>query len=211
MIFFLRLCMASLFFIAIGGNALAKSNPNTNLPSTQIIVYQPATPAPIPNKKTTTGSCYSPSLIVQRPGAWRCLVNRMVYDPCFKTQADKQMVCGANPLTKDPGFLVDLNHRLQKGGNRANPNFAWILELTDGSFCSFNPSGTNSVGYQPINFMCTDISDCDPKKGCRHLSGLLGYPKHGRIWTVDKIIYEPSMEDDEIISRSTVAVKTVWQ
>lgn len=60
---------------------------------------------------TRTGLCLEHSAFVPRNDAWRCGVGTEVIDPCFSfvpsPGAARTVVCGAEPLSGAPGFVVE--------------------------------------------------------------------------------------------------------
>ncbi len=85
---------------------------------TEIVYVSPALP---PTSKP--GACSAGSLFSPRADAWRCTVQSAIFDPCFETAAPVAasvvitpgvpqpaatgaIVCGAEPLSGAPGFVV---------------------------------------------------------------------------------------------------------
>ena len=52
---------------------------------TEVIFFRP----PLPSRTTATqsGRCWTESIAVNRPGAWRCMDKNMIFDPCFEISA----------------------------------------------------------------------------------------------------------------------------
>ena len=77
--------------------------PTAALPvtTTQIITYT----APAPAGPAQSGHCWTSSMSITRPGAWRCMIRNLIMDPCFSLPgASGAVECGADPLQGQPGF-----------------------------------------------------------------------------------------------------------
>src|SRR5215831_8642310 len=77
----------SLLMLAAGTTAMragpASGAPPSAVPATQVITFRPA----VPTGKRRSGDCWTESIAVDRPEAWRCAAGNAIYDPCF-TVAD---------------------------------------------------------------------------------------------------------------------------
>ncbi len=180
------------------------------VPPTQIADYQPDCPQGPPQ----AGGCWTTSLILKRPNAWRCYVHGHPFDPCFNGPTPNQVICDADPMTHKPGFLVELEgvRPLPPGGNMRSHRFAWILELADGTVCKYRTLYVDYVDAVPIMYLCSDSYNCKVNGNCSYLSGILGTPSYGRVWKVQKVIYTPAPDMGSIIRQQrTVAVTKVWQ
>ncbi len=61
---------------------------------TQVILFQP----PVPADVEEGGRCWTDSIAVNRAGAWRCMRENFIYDPCFAVAGQpRQVICGADP------------------------------------------------------------------------------------------------------------------
>ena len=55
----------------------------------------------VPGGDVREGGCWTESIAVTRSGAWRCMVNNGISDPCFAIPEKRdQLVCGADPARK---------------------------------------------------------------------------------------------------------------
>jgi hypothetical protein len=178
-----------------------KINPN----ATKVIKY--AFPVIIP-KEIKDGSCleYSKSE-PYRQDAFKCVIDKIAYDPCFSNEAKDKVVCHMNPLSQDV-FIINLKAPLPdvKSPVVLRTNWAWFLELEDGTICS------PYTGSKPLINNTEAFYGCKPKiKG--DLDVLIGDLIIGEIWTVKRMIvtrdgigtgWDTKFSD-------IVKVKTVWQ
>jgi hypothetical protein len=112
--------------------------------ATQVIRYTP--PAQLP-AKTESGHCWTSSIAAPyRPDAFRCMVGNEIHDPCFATAQKDRVVCDMNPASGEAGFVLKLTQALPapEPPPTANENWAWLIELADGSAC-FPFTGTNPL------------------------------------------------------------------
>ncbi|MFN8458965.1 MAG: WG repeat-containing protein [Anaerolineae bacterium] len=89
------------------GNFIIKAGSQASLDETTIVEYTPAIPT-----ETKAGSCWTTSLSVNQPFAWRCMVGNEIFDPCLLAEDGKTLVCGADPSTGATGFQLQLTEAL---------------------------------------------------------------------------------------------------
>jgi hypothetical protein len=193
---------------AVGAVDVAKLQPPVT--ETKLIIYQPAIPGGAPRD----GSCWTTSIAVLRAGAWRCTVGNFIQDPCFSVASlSGAVVCGADPAAGEKGFLMKLTRPLPEAppGAVSKP-WPWIMELADGAICEKLTGTMAGIGGESVGWGCNDSK---PNAGPRpYYSGVLGDPKAGRVWKVEKIRFV-SMRDPEhpfkVLVRKIIAVRTVWE
>ena len=113
-----------------------------------------------------TGSCWSRSLVTDRPNAWRCMAGNDIYDPCFSESASsKTVACMKGPFSKDVALMrvtkplpqtrdpVDTTSELRGLRLRGEP---WGLRLSDGETCVFVTGATDVVAGMRLNYACTN-------------------------------------------------------
>lgn len=167
--------------------------------TTQVIRFTPA----IPNGESQAGSCWTNSLAALRDDAWRCQMDNSLSDPCFVVGADHTMVCGADPATNEPGFVVKLTEPLPTPDvpEQAKQSYqAWLIQLADGTICNFATGATTGANGERVNYLCSDKTM------------ILGDLKPGTTWTAQKVIIEVGANGPAITKGpETVSIRTVWQ
>ncbi len=109
------------------------------------------------------GTCFTGSLVNNRPDAWRCFANgnSQIFDPCFENFPGNatRVGCLANP--NDHGVvLINLTQPLDPAG--ANPGGGppgdWAVVLADdGTTClRFGGASDQKIGGKPVEFFCQD-------------------------------------------------------
>ena len=195
---------------------------------TEVISFAPA----VPNTPTREGSCWTSSIALPRAGAWRCMIGNGIDDPCFAIPENSNaVICGANPATSDPGFLLKLTKSLPPPDKFPPGPSPWMVELAIGegqvpgpyampppkTYCSRMTGTMAVVDGQPIPFSCWEAHvDSQPKLGDTQI-GLLGDFKPGPIWTVTEVTFAvdfrppPNRPPFKPTSKRTVALEKVWQ
>lgn len=188
--------------------------PTKSLPKvfkTRVVMYEPA----VPRGPARKGSCWTGSIAVTRPGAWRCMAGNVIHDPCFAVASRPGIVvCGAEPATGKKGFPMKLTKPLPKpdlpAGVKPRP---WIMQLANGTLCEAHTGTMAIIGGQPVPWGCND-SRINSKSGeRRYFSGVLGKPKMGKVWMVEKVVFIPTPDSKhpfKLIKREMVAVRAVW-
>jgi len=103
---------------------------------------------------TVSGSCWTSSIALSDPLAFRCISNNQILDPCFVAPhaiAPRAVACFANPWT--PGVLLSLTDKLPAPdpGTRTTP---WALELADGTHCVAITGTVDQVGTLDMGYAC---------------------------------------------------------
>jgi hypothetical protein len=157
------------------------------------------------------GSCWTRSIIVDRPDAWRCSVDRHIFDPCIFVTAlgepeyEGSIICGAIPDSQISGFTLRLTEPLPNEPYRPSPqsrNIAWIVELADGTTCRFLTGATDSMPEgDRFNFRCLS-------KSGEHEKWIIGDLRPGYVWTAQVV----TLNSDFIItSRDVKKIRTLWR
>ena len=171
------------------------------LSQTAVVLFVP----PVPEGQPQEGSCWTNSLSAPRDDAWRCMVVNQIYDPCFLSADGKTVVCGANPVTDEPGLALKLTQPLPapvvpEAATSAMQNNGWLVELADGSDCNFMTGATAGIDGERINYGCSDGED------------ILGDLMPGTPWQANKVQVAPAGEAGFTVTLSvTVPVVTVYQ
>ena len=132
------------FFISPTAPAPAPApgdNTQSNLLPTQVIVYVPEAPAS--STRIVNGSCWTNSIAAPfRVDAWRCSAGNAISDPCFQIPGNKNLLCGMDPsapVATTSTFILELTKPLpapKAFQGPIPPNWAWLVQLTDGTPCS---------------------------------------------------------------------------
>ena len=139
----------------------------------------------------------------------------MIYDPCFELQGHHdRVVCGANPIKADKGFLLMLSQPLEQQGQRKEIPQPWLVELADGSVCG-SATGTMAViNNEPVRYPCSGSAVMTPERS-RVYCGLLGKLHPAKVWTADKVCYTVSPSTSgppfKLQNRESVAVRRIWE
>jgi len=183
--------------------------------STQIMVFSPALPE---NSQSKSGYCFSESIAYTRPGAWRCMVDSSIYDPCFSME-DGTVVCDVNPATYQSGFELKLTKPLPTSNlDPSKPIFSpqynggWMIKLTDGSVCKANTGSLPVVNQMAVRYSCSDSGGCLDNGTCPYLTGLFDSIRSGNVWIAVKVFYSifPNTSP-RVLKTQSVAIATVWQ
>jgi hypothetical protein len=170
---------------------------------TSVIRFAPA----VPRGDVREGSCWTDSIAVTRPGAWRCMVGNAISDPCF-TVASKgnreRLVCDADPALKRAGFVLKLTKPLPKSSNRQPRAEPWIFRLADNSICEAMTGTLSIVNGEPARWSCA-IHIRDQVRP----SGVVTELIPGKIWMAEK--FPESAIGTQRAVAEKVPVKTVWE
>jgi hypothetical protein len=178
------------------------------MPVTRSIVSQTSvirfTPA-IPRGDMREGSCWTESIAVTRPGAWRCTVGNSISDPCFTVPANReQLVCDADPALKTGGFSLKVTKPLPKSPGREQKAVPWIFRLADNSICEAITGTLSPVNGEPARWSCA-IHIRDQIKP----AGVVTALTPGKIWMADK--FPESAIGTQGAKVEKVPVKVIWE
>lgn len=187
----------------VGGYVLEYNDPSSNDgkrirksisldEATKIIQY---IPKDFPSE-IKEGRCWVNSIPVQRTDAWRCMVGNIIYDPCFVVNGKENLVCDSYPNSNSGAFSLKLTEPLPNITYGSEENWAWIIELADGSSCSPINGASGSIGGSRINYECSDGSV------------IVGDLNVGTIWKANKVVLS---ENKTVLSSKSISIKTVWQ
>lgn len=160
-----------------------------------------------PGQGMISGYCWTGSIAIDRPDAYRCMSGNEIYDPCFAGRVKGYVVCDPNPAKGDPGRRMKLTKALpEPEGQTGSFEGAWLVELEDGTTCMPITGARGEIEGKTPSYYCggakngTDIN-------------LLGdLDTSGPLWTAQKatVAYTPSGEAKVIDSRKE-AVKRAWR
>jgi len=144
------------------------------------------------------------------------MVGNMIQDPCFSVASLKgAVVCGADPAGGKAGFVMKLGKPLPSAAPGAGSKpWPWIMELADRTVCEKMTGTMAGIDGEAVGWGCND-SKVNARPGARQFySGILGDPKAGKIWKVEKVRFASTRDPDhpfKVLSRDTVAARTVWE
>jgi len=179
--------------------------PSYKINKTEIIVFQPEIPM---SGKTKEGSCWTDSLAIHRPGAWRCMIGNEIEDPCFSTRDKNMVVCGANPTQKDSGFILKLKEPLPDTTNASGPIQPWLVQLADGGVCAPYTGTAPFVKGKPIPYGCTYENNKLDKD--THV-GLLNIRYSKQVWMATKVTIKDTNAGSHVDKVEAMPVAKAWQ
>jgi hypothetical protein len=157
-------------------------------PGTLLVAFTP----PVADE-IRQGACYAGSDLLPSASAWRCAITGgEIFDPCVLADDGLTVICGANPASQEPGFVLELTDSLPTVDVSAKdyPG-AWLFQLGNGAICSYNQGASITVEGQRINYTCDDLTQ------------LLGeIDKSSPVWTINIVT---TTDDGE----GTFAVETL--
>jgi len=169
--------------------------------ATSVIQFMPA----IPGGDVQQGSCWTESIAVTRPGAWRCSVGNGISDPCFTLPGKRgELVCGADPALKTEGFVLKLTKPLPKSTRSNQKAEPWVFRLADNSICEAMTGTLSPVNGEPARWACA-IHIRDQVRP----AGLVTALTPGKIWMADK--FPESAIGTHGAEAEKVPVKVVWE
>jgi hypothetical protein len=190
-----------LMFCATLARAQMPATPLT-IVQTTVIRFAP----PLPSEgDTKDGSCWTESIAVTRPGAWRCSVGNSISDPCFTVAGNRdQLVCGADPALRADGFVLKLTKPLPKLAHRSRKAEPWIFQLSDGSICEAMTGTLSPVNGEPARWSCA-IHNRDQVRP----RGVVTSLTPGKIWMADK--FPESAIGTQGAQPEKIPVKMIWE
>jgi hypothetical protein len=168
---------------------------------TSVIRFTPT----VPSGDVREGVCWTESIAVTRSGAWRCMVNNGISDPCFTIPGNRdQLVCGADPALKTDGFIVKLKKPLPKSSHPNRKPEPWIFRLADNSICEAMTGTLPAVNGEPARWSCA-IHIRDQVRP----AGVVTKLTPGKIWMADK--FPQSAIGTQGATPEKVPVKVIWE
>ncbi|MGA3115831.1 MAG: hypothetical protein ABSF90_15525 [Syntrophobacteraceae bacterium] len=176
--------------------------------ATKIIKFMPDTPG----RGVREGKCWTRSIAIPRPDAWRCMIGNEIVDPCFASADKKYAVCNPNPARGEPGFRLKLTEPLPRSDVPAQSmtseyKSGWLVELADGNICRPMTGTSFEVQGKTANFYCEN-----GQKG-EEVVLLDGLNAGKPLWTAKKatVVFSRGSEAPKLLKSEKIAVKTVWQ
>ncbi len=130
----LRASIAALGVLMLAGCADARrSSSGTPVAPRPSVEARTFVAAHAPIDHTVSGECFTASITVDDPRAYRCLAGSALADPCFVTDRPDSVVCFADPWT--PGIRLTLAVALPAITGAPIATRPWALELANGARC----------------------------------------------------------------------------
>lgn len=196
---------AVFYLLMVSGIRASPDGPTTTIPTpaifeTKVIHYTPAMPSSV-GEDIKSGYCWTSSLSAPREGAWRCMVNNEIFDPCFSVGSGEFVLCGADPSIGNQGFLVKLTKPLPTAEVASGKsNNGWMIQLADGSFWRFMTGATLAVDGKRANYSSSEEAVY-----------IIGDLKPGKVWVAEKATIGEKDSGFFIIKSEMVPLRTVWQ
>lgn len=179
------------------GYATEKSQP------TEVITYQPT----LMNGPEKEGSCWTNSLVVPHPNAWRCMVGNEIFDPCFSTTNKNYVVCGVSPVKQNSdGFTLKLIQPLPKSTETKTASNPWLVELGDKSICTLRTGTLTFVDKKSLQYGC----NCPEQKQCKTHSGIFTIDKSQSVWIAQKATYTLTKQGTKVTKIENIPVIKAW-
>lgn len=195
--------LPALFFTLTVGFCNFNANAADIPQSTEVITYQPKI-ANVPEKE---GSCWTDSLAVSRPGAWRCMVGNEIFDPCFSTANPHYVVCNVSPIRQNKHqFNLKLTQSLPKPSKTETSANPWLLELADKSICTLQTGTLAFVDKKPLEYSCSHPQ----RKQSKELSGITIIDKQQPVWLAQKVTYVLAKQGIRVTKTENISVNKAW-
>jgi hypothetical protein len=196
----------------VGCRRQAPPPPSAIAPTqTQIIVFKPPVPADVEDG----GRCWTESIAVNRAGAWRCMRDNFIFDPCFEISGQtRQVICGADPAKGDRGFVLKLTEPLPVSATSVDRSAQpWLIELANGSICQAATGTMAAIEGEAVRYLCAAPKS---QTGSQPIyTGLLGTMYPGKVWTADQVWYTVAASDAglpfKLLKRETVVIRRIWE
>lgn len=206
-----NLIASGLLLVAVCVTPPARAADATVLSQTKVSFFTPAIPKGTPR----AGSCWTESIAVTRPGAWRCMIGNEIHDPCFQVPPLRgEVVCDANPATNQAGFVLKLTKPLPNNTPPpAESPEPWTMLLADGSICQPFTGTMPMVGGDGARWFCYDPSA--PMDSPARSRGLVTRFHPAKVWTVDRYAESdagpPGAPGNRRVQAQSVNVVQFWE
>ena len=182
--------------------------------ATQVVRYAP--PIPASSTPVVRGSCWTNSIAAPYPRRMRGAVpvGNDIQDPCFQIERKHEHASlryGSGELRQRPQALCSRlqNHFLCRRGSQPAPNnWAWLVELQDGTVCSpFTGTLPFAADHEVAEYGCAPRYQGDDRMIFGDLNAL------SDVWTAEigtlsssTVTFPPP-----IVASSVVPITEVWQ
>ncbi|MDB5108633.1 MAG: hypothetical protein JWM69_1574 [Candidatus Binatus sp.] len=170
---------------------------------TEVVLFEP----PLPPGPPAEGYCWTASVAVTRPGAFRCSVGNSIEDPCFTVKGSDELVCGADPAFKKDGFAMKPLKPLPQPKHRSQIVVPWVFRLADSSICEAMTGTLKAVNGIPARWSCAIYI-----RDQIHPTGVVTRVIPGNIWMAER--YPEEATESSWIGKAApemVPVKILWE
>lgn len=152
------------------------------------------------------GDCIASMAQPYRQDAFKCKVLNAVYDPCFITGQENTVFCKMNPISGTPVVIKNIKDlpKISLPENIKN-NWAWFIELKDGTFCSPYIIKRLIVDGQVVYYGCKSAI----KNQATVLMGELDSQE--LIWKAKKAIIIKDGINWKIQTSEDVGIRAIWK
>jgi hypothetical protein len=139
-------CASEAHRSATAGASIAALTPAT----TVVHVFKSAAASGAPS---AAGACWTTSIAVPKPGAYRCLAGNTILDPCFALHRTATLAtCYADPWSKP--VVLKLEQRLPELSGALPDEHPWALLLSNGHRCVAVTGTVQIVGNVALTYSC---------------------------------------------------------
>jgi len=164
---------------------------------TLVMTYVPS----LVPEATQKGSCFANAIGLGRADAWRCTTDdNAIHDPCFQVDDTPTVVCGADPITGEEGFVLELTEPLP-APDPGTATGAWIVQLGDGTICSLSTGTIPGVGDQTAPYACADDA---------HSNLMQDFTIYDTYWYAQSVVFTLGDNGYAIQSSVRTPVAMVW-
>jgi hypothetical protein len=157
------------------GDASSAKTPDATVITT-FTPYTATDELTVPVAEHASGSCWTGSILVSVPGAYRCLVGSQIADPCFAPHhrvAPDTVACVSAPWSS--AQVVTLTKALPTVTPRARAMNPWAVLLANGARCVAATGTVQNVGNVSLNLLCPNGTGA----GALDTSGPMWHVKYG--------------------------------
>jgi hypothetical protein len=138
-----------------GPRSTPASSPADATVVTTFTPYTSAGTLTVPVAAHVRGHCWTGSIVVSVPDAYRCLVGSEIDDPCFAPhQAVTPATVACVPAPWSSAQVVTLTQALPKITPRGRAASPWAVLLANGARCVAATGTVQSVGKVALNLLC---------------------------------------------------------
>jgi hypothetical protein len=130
------------------------------VPATSAVIYSPQNAngdLSVKVTQTTSGTCFTNSIVIERTDAFRCTVGNSLLDPCFST-SPTQVACPTGGPWTNMAIVVNVPSLPSTSGinNQGTSGEPWAIELADGAKCEGISGATNEIANQRLAYDCSN-------------------------------------------------------
>lgn len=137
----------------VGGRP--SSSVNSALTVRTYTPYRAPDVAAVPVTAQASGQCWTGSITVPDPSAYRCFAGNSILDPCFAPPSPAKatsVLCVADPWSA--ARMVKLTQPLPARGPLGDTHRYWALELANGVHCVVVTGTVPTIQGVPMEYVC---------------------------------------------------------